>query len=198
MKNNNICFMFALAFGLLITAVSSNARAGNVTVTPGTSVAGDPLFEFFLDTTGMIGSFDTIELILTSPAGTFNQVGAPATPLSQPSEDSGFSEFLTAPTNFGGQALSEFGLIDTTSEVSATHASLGNNSASTQGNYFLAQVVMSQGDGGVYQANFFDDGASTGSFNGVFGGGEVPEPGTITLAGLSLIGVFTSRRRRKS
>ena len=190
-KINNLSVIFA--FALLFAAVSSSARAGDITWTQGTSGGGDTLFEFTLDTTGMVGGFDTFELVLTPTAGTFNQVGDAGTAVTQASEDSGFIDFLTAPVNFGGQALSAFGIVDTTAEVSGTHASLGSNDASELGNYLVAQIVMSQGGMGVYRAEFFDDGDSVGSAEGPFG---IPEPSTLALAGLSLIGVITSRRRK--
>jgi hypothetical protein len=200
-KSNNVCVIFTLALGLLITAASSSARAGDISVTQGMSAGGNDLFEFTLDTTGMVGGFDTVELVLTSTAGLFNQIGTPAAAVSQPSEDSGFSEFLTAPSNFGGQGLSAFGVDaanDTDSLVSGTHASLGSNDASTQGDYLLAQIVMLQGNtnGGEYVATFFDDGITVGTANGAFSSGAViPEPSTLVMAGLSLMGVFASRRR---
>jgi hypothetical protein len=183
----------ALMTGLLIALTVSNARAGSISVTAGTTVGGNDLYEFFLDTTGSEGTFDTFELIVNS-AALFNQVGAAGTPVAQPSEDSGFSQFLTAPANFGGFGLSEFGIIDTTSEVSGTHASLGDNAASDQGNYLVAQVVMTPGGSGIYQWSFFDDGDSTQGGGGNIGG-VIPEPASMALVAFGLIGVIATRRR---
>ena len=173
MTNTKTFSVFStLAFGLAISVIASNARGSGITVVNGTTGGGNTLIEFFLDTTGMVDGFDTIALELTS-AGLFNQVGTPAAGVLQPSEDSGFSAFLTAPSAFGGQGLSAFGVDaahDTTSLVGGTHASLGNNSASTQGNFLLAQIVMTQSGSGSYTAEFFNDGDSVGSDAGTFGG----------------------------
>jgi len=192
-KSNNVCVIFTLALGLLITAASSSARAGDISVTQGMSAGGNDLFEFTLDTTGMVGGFDTVELVLTSTAGLFNQIGTPAAAVSQPSEDSGFSEFLTAPSNFGGLALSAFGIVDTTSVVSGTHASLGSNGASTQGDYWVAQVVLPTGTGGSFAYSFFDDGTQTSTGSGNLG--VIPEPASLVMAFLGLLGMASARRR---
>ena len=185
--------LLAVCFAVCLMALP--ARAASITVVPGATLLGNPLFEFFLNTTGSEGTFDTFELIVQSN-NLFIQVGPPATPVFQPSEDSGFSAFLTAPAIFGGQGLSAFGVDaahDTTSLVSGTHASLGNNSASTQGNYFVAQVVLPPGTGGSYGFKFFDDGNEVGSGGGDIG---IPEPASLALAAFSLIGGIVVRRRR--
>jgi len=181
-----------LALGLIVALACSSARAASVTVTPGTTAGGNDLFEFFLDTTGSAGTFDTFELVVQS-AGLFNQVGAAGTVVAQPSEDSGFSQFLTAPSNFGGLALSAFGIVDTTSVVSGTHASLGSNGASTQGDYWVAQVVLPTGTGGSFAYSFFDDGTQTSTGSGNLG--VIPEPASLVMAFLGLLGMASARRR---
>ncbi|MEM8947187.1 MAG: PEP-CTERM sorting domain-containing protein [Planctomycetota bacterium] len=183
----------ALALAITITTA---ANAGSVTVSDPalTAPGGLPLYEFTLDTTGMQGSFDTIELVIEADAGTtLNQEGTGGELVMQPSDDTGFSAFLTAPTNFGGQGLSSFGVDDTTdlsTGISGTFASLGSNDASTFDPYLLAQVVS---DGtGTYRYSFFDDGSEVGSGSGIWG---IPEPTTLVLAGLSLVGFAGIRRR---
>ncbi len=166
------------------------AQAGSFTVIPGTTAGGNELFEFFLNTTGDVGGFDTFELTIQSN-NQFNQVGAVAAPVAQPSEDSGFSEFLTAAPSSGGFDLSAFGVIDTTSLVQATHASLGHNDASAQGNYLVAQVVMPPLRQGTYEFRFFDDGNEISSGGDTFG---IPEPTTAALA-LAALCLAMSRRR---
>ena len=197
MKNTNQLSVFAtLVFGVVVAISSSNsAWAGSVGVsgpTPAPSPGLD-VYTFDLDPTGMVGGFDTIELIVNS-AGIFNQPAALG--VIPPSDDSGFNGLLDAPPLFGGLGYSAFGVTDTTSEVSGTFASLGSNDIANQGNLFIAQVVVPTGGSGTFSFEFFDDGNSVGGGSNSFGGEIIPEPGTITLAGLSVIGLLSSRRRR--
>lgn len=186
------------AFALAIT-ITSASFAGEVTVADAIDAPGGlPLYAFNLDTTGMEGAFDTIELVVEASAGsTLNQTAAGTLVSSMnPSDDSGFIDLLTAPTGFGGQELSAFGVDDTTDTdtgFSGTFASLGSNNASGLGGYQLAQVVS---DGsGTFRYAFFDDGTEVGSGSGVWGGVVIPEPTSMVLAGLSMIGFIGVRRR---
>ena len=176
--------------GLVVTMISGRVLAQGITVVgPDATAAGNELYEFFLDVTGAEGTFDTFELTLESD-GLFNQIGEPAVGLIQStSEDSGFSFLLYCPTCFGGQGLSKFGLdatTDTASLVQATMSSLGSNSASLQGNYFVAQAVLTGTGVGTYSAGFWDNGLQVGFDAGVFG---VPEPSTAILV-LSIWGAL--------
>lgn len=185
------------AFALAIT-ITSATFAGEVSVADATDAPGGlPLYAFNLDTTGMEGAFDTIELVIEADAGsTLNQTNADGTLVTSatPSDDSGFIDLLTAPPNFGGQGLSSFGVdaaTDLTTGLSGTFASLGSNGASDLGGYQLAQVVS---DGaGTFRYAFFDDGTEVGSGSGEWG--VIPEPTSMVLAGLSLIGFVGARRR---
>lgn len=162
---------------------SGSVGAQTVQLRTGLTESGDLLFEFHLVPGIHAGNFDTIELSIAG--GPMNQVGSPGELLIQPSEDSGFSAFLTAPASFGGQGLAAFGVdatTDTTSRISGTFSSLGTNEASTQGDYLLAQVVTPSLDGLFFHYALYND----GSF--VAGGDAVtplapllPEPGALGL-----------------
>jgi len=185
---------YALITGLLVAFGVSSVQAASISTvaTPGGAPGGGDLWEFFLDATGSEGTFDTFELKVQAAGPIFNQVGAVDTKVAQPSDDSGFSQFLDAPSNFGGFGLAPFGIVDTASEVSGTHASLGGNEASEQGNYFVAQVVIEPGSQGIFTYEFFDDGDSQGGGGGNIG---VPEPASMALAAFGLIGIIATRRR---
>ena len=196
MKNTNQLSVFAtLVFGVVVAISSSNsAWAGSVGVsgpTPAPSPGLD-VYTFDLDPTGMVGGFDTIELIVNS-AGIFNQPAALG--VIPPSDDSGFNGLLDAPPLFGGFGYSAFGVTDTTSEVSGTFASLGSNGISNQGSLFIAQVVVPTGGTGSFQYSLFDDGSSTASGSGSLGG-AIPEPSAMVLAMFGMIGIAASRRRK--
>jgi hypothetical protein len=145
---------------------------------------------------GSAGSFDTFELAIVgeliqdpSQSGELVRAG---------DEDSGFLDLLSAPTAFGGQSLSSFGVdpsTDTSAGISGTFASLGSNEASEQGNYAVAQVVVPAGSSLVYQFRFFDDGVQVGSGSGSVGGALIPEPGGLPLIFIAGIKWLTTRRR---
>jgi hypothetical protein len=179
---------------LLVAGMQPAELRGQAIVVSGPEIteAGHERFEFFLDTTGVEGTFDTFELNVTSN-GLFHQIGEAGARLDQPSQDSGFLYLLTCPTTFGGHGLSSFGIVDTTSEVSGTYASLGSNSASSQGNYRLAQVVMLPGGGGAFSFAFFDDGQPIGQTGTGISFG-VPEPETLALLAVCCLALSGRRR----
>ena len=190
---------FFATFGivLLVVGMQPAVLRGQAIVVSGpeTTAAGHERFEFLMDTTGAVGAFDAFELKIESN-GLFNQVGTPAQSVMSPSEDSGFSAFLDCPNCFGGQGLSHFGRgaeTDTVSLVQCTFASLGSNSASTQGNYLVANIVMRPGGAGIFSYEFFDDGTSLGPRTvGIpFG---VPEPGSLTIFAVSCLALSGRRR----
>lgn len=184
--------MKKLSLILGITAILSTAvHAGSITVNvdPETTGGGNDLYTFTVDPTGMEGSFDTWELRIE---GEINQTGNDG--IQMPGEDSGFSAFLTAPTGFGGQELSSFGVdasTDTTAGISGTFASLGTNAASELGAYVAAYVVTAPGGSGTYSYAFFDDGSEVGSGGGIYG---IPEPTTLALTAIGALGLIGRRR----
>lgn len=167
------------------------ATAQTIQLKTNSTEAGNLLLEFYLVPGIHAGNFDTIELFISG--GPMNQLGPPGELVIQPSEDSGFSAFLTAPASFGGQGLAVFGVdasTDRTSAISGTFASLGSNEASNQGDYLLAQVVSpTLEDGLFFHYGVYDDG------NFVAGGDallpltppRLPEPGSLCLTCVALL-----------
>lgn len=111
--------------------------------------------------------------------------------------DSGFMATLIAPKSFGGNELDAFGVDASTDNeygISGTFASLGSNDASEQGNYLLAQAV-SPGGTGTYRWVFYDDGTIVGESSGHWGYTLIPEPTSVMLASLGVLGCTGGRRR---
>ncbi|MEM8947184.1 MAG: PEP-CTERM sorting domain-containing protein [Planctomycetota bacterium] len=180
---------------LTLALISADARAQRLQFSFGDITAsGDVLTTITLDVTGFEGTFDTFEISVEPCTSAVEFIQLSSSLVIAPSNDTGFSAFLIAPMNFGGQALTPFGIVDTTSLVSGTFASLGNNSASTQGNYDVAYIVTGRGPGaGWTQANFFDDGVLVDSFGGL--ATLCPEPTSLLLSTLGCLGLFVRRSR---
>ncbi|MEM8947185.1 MAG: hypothetical protein AAGD11_18570 [Planctomycetota bacterium] len=171
---------------MFASLLDTRTFAASITAVPFCTSAGYDGISFILDPTGSVGAFDTFELVVTSDVGPIRQVGTPGELLMQPSEDSGFSAFLTAPVSFGGQGLSSFGVdatTDTSAGISGTFASLGSNEASLLGEYLVAQVTFERDSSLTYGYAFFDDGVRVSGGAGILGlnfvSSCVPEPKTI-------------------
>jgi hypothetical protein len=68
-----------------------------------------------------------------------------------------------------------------------------------QAPYHLGRVLYEAGGAGTIDFLVFDTvtvGAGGENFSTPYGGGVIPEPTTLALAGLSLLGLVSSRRRR--
>ncbi|MEM8947183.1 MAG: PEP-CTERM sorting domain-containing protein [Planctomycetota bacterium] len=186
------------AMSLLLTLVGCPCFAQSIVVSgPELTDAGNERFISSLDVTGGEGTFDTFEIEIES-SERFIQVGTPASRLAIGSgEDSGFNRMLDDPLSWS-YGLSDFGVdasTDTPSLVSGTFASLGSNNASNQGNYDIAQIVMSPGGGGVYSYAFFDEGLPVGPTGARIPFG-VPEPSTLALVVLSSFAMLANRNLR--
>ena len=183
--------MFSLILGITVLTASF-AQAGSIVVTPGAATpeerGGFDVYQLVLDPSGMEGTFDTLELEVL---GDLNGSNGDTVMDLDNSANSGFSAFLTAPPAFSGQDLAAFGVEGDSSRMSGTHASLGSNAISDQGQFVVAQVAAQPGSVGTFSYRFFDDGNAVGGGDGSFG---IPEPGTLALAALSLVGIVVRRR----
>lgn len=143
---------------------------------------------------GAAGRFDTIELVVEGDLSQNIQSGML---VSEGDQDSGFIDLLTAPTGFGGNELSAFGVdasTDTEAGIAGTFASLGSNGASEQGDFLIAQVVIPAGSQYTYSYAFFDNGVEVASGNAIRG--FVPEPLGLTLMLLGCLNFCAFRRRK--
>jgi hypothetical protein len=183
--------MFSLILGITVLTASF-AQAGSIVVSPGAATPDDrggfDVYQLVLDPTGMEGGFDTLEI---STVGAINQESADNIMDLENSTDSGFSAFLTASTGFGGQGLSPFGVAGDENGLEGTYASLGSNAISEMGQYVVAQLSTQRGGAGTFSYAFFDDGQEVGRGDGSYG---IPEPGTLALAALGLVGIVVRRR----
>ncbi|BAM05282.1 beta strand repeat-containing protein [Phycisphaera mikurensis] len=190
----------ALAFASAVapavgSAVSAPAAvdAREVAAPSGDAVA------FELQVGALADGFDTIETIIELTAGTIvADADATASLLAEGDDESGFSAFLTAPAAFGGKGLSEFGYTEQPTLLSATYASLGNNSAASS-DVLLAQILLGQSlseTAGTYTVNLFDNGILQDTLTASFGGFVIPEPATAAVLGLG--GLTLLRRRRNA
>lgn len=186
--------MFSLILGITVLTASF-AQAGKIVVTPGNTTPedrnGTDVYQLVLDPTGMENTFDTIEILVMSDDGSLTTFAGEAGIMElATSTDTGFSAFLTAPPSFGGQGLSPFGVAGDADVLQGTFASLGSNDASAS-EYIVANIGTRPGGQGLVTYAFFDDGAQVGSGEERYG---IPEPGTLALAGLSLVAIAIRRR----
>lgn len=187
--------IFAIALSVCVLGVSA-ANAASLSV-----VKNGATYAFSLDGQASNGAFDTIFFKATTPApNTFtNQNGGLSSGAPRPA-----GQAFTYPNRMlnadpgdveGGLGLSQFGLSNAANsgELSFTVASLGGKLTTPNGGLFVANVNMPTGAGNA-QWQILNAGALVAEGNLAFGA-PVPEPATVALVGMGLIGLVAARRR---
>lgn len=196
MKN---IFAIAAVFALF---AASTADAAKFNIVPeGSSPNG--VYSIYLDGEGDNGNFDTIIVNLTpnDPAvfANIDEDGADGfTPREPGGEFTYISAFLGAPPAFGGNGHSVLGPVTSAGGIEFTSGPLGMTIDTVNGpnnraeGLFLANVMLENGGTGVASAQIVSGGQILSTIEAPIG---IPEPTTMALAGLSLIGLVASRRR---
>jgi len=195
---------FSQVFASVLVVAVTSAIA---TAAPMVSIdqSGDS-FAISLVTDDVDNMFNTIiaEILPAAPNSfvNFDADGVDGAPLGPGADASFINALMAAPSAFGGLGYT---LIDGgTANVSASGAGgigfnagpLGANITS-QDPIFLSNVVLPTGGAGSYSIQLVDTGNVLATLSGTFGGQVViPEPGTLLMASLGLIGFAGCRRRR--
>lgn len=182
--------IFALA-AVLALAVSSTATAATLKSTP----AANGTSAIYLN--GEAAVFDTISVSLESTVGDFQ------------AQDGGFNGFfpraagepfsfinalLGAPVAQGGKGLTVVGAENTPDKLAFDATLLGGN-ITTGGDLFLANVLFPMPNVGVANVSLIAGGQVIQTLSVPI---NIPEPATIAMGGLGLIGVVAASRRRKA
>jgi hypothetical protein len=199
--NADMKTIFAFALGLLVIGSSvTNAASLSVTQTA-------DAYSFFLEGGADNGNFDTIffKSTATAPAVFTNTNGGLVSGAPRPA-----GQAFTYPNRMlngdpgdieGALGLSQFGLVNNTGELSFTVASLGGTitTAGQAGGLFLGNVNMpGTTSGGVATVQVLRLGSLVSESTISFGGVVIPEPATIAMAGLGMIGMVAAARRRQA
>lgn len=187
-----------LLAALLISLSGSIASAASLSVDQVGNV-----FSLYLNGFGFNGQFDVVgaEVIPAAPA-LFASIDSGLNGLAPRSAGEPFtfrSRWLDAPVVDGGQGWSVLGITTSPTLVTFAGSPLGQKiDTSTQpgGRLFLANVVLPIGATATANVELVGNGLTLANLSTTFATGNVPEPATLTLAGLSMGTVFFLRRRR--
>jgi len=171
--------------------VSTAAQAAPiVTVNPGLTGSGNDVFVFNVDPNGT--TYDTIDITLTSASGFVQAENTPGVVLFAPAGLSDDTDVLGLNTVALGWSI--LGTFDDANTFAAAGGPLGSDIFAPVD--FAQAVFAGNGVGsGHYEFNFADNGNLVGNTSGDFGN-TIPEPGTLALGFLGLLGAFVGRRRK--
>lgn len=198
--------ILSIAFALsLFVVASTTSIAAPVSLVKPVGLAPNNTYSFFIDGAELNGTFDTIYFQAVPVVGTFanaNSGAVAGVPRPAGAEFTYPNRMITAdPLDFpGGLALTQVGLVNTAQELSYTAGSLGGTvttAAEVDGDLFLGNVNMTAGGNGTYQIQLIA-GGNVLYDSGAKPFGIIPEPTSIAMAGLGMIGLVAAARRRQA
>jgi hypothetical protein len=161
------------------------------------------VFSLYLNGLGFNGQFNAVsaEIIPAAPAafGSINMGLNGIIPRSAGEPLTFRSRWLDAPVVDGGQGWSILGITVAPNLVKFDGGPLGqviDTSAQPGGRLFLANVVLPYGSTATANVLLAGNGLTLAQLSTTFATGNVPEPATLMLAGLSMGGLFILRRQR--
>ncbi len=196
---------------LLAVSVATTVSAASLSVTT-TGTGVNTAYSVYLNGGADNDNFDTINMIATPTSG--NTFLNPNTGLASsfprsPGEPSTFrNRFLDRDPGEGdgGRGYSQFGAVQTTAGLEFTVAALGgtiSTAGEPGGNLFLANFNINTPIGnpsalGQATVTIFSAGNVVGTPLTVTFPDAIPEPATLAMAGMGLVGIIAASRRRKA
>jgi hypothetical protein len=164
------------------------------------SNAANHTFSVYLDGAPQNGQFDTVDVHITPKAGaafTNNDTGFNGFfPRAAGEPFTFINQLLAASTAQGGAGFSVLGAVNTPSEVAFAGGPLGLTITTPAApGLFLANIQLPSG-AGTAKVDVISGGNITQSLSADFGA-VVPEPATVGLGAMSLLGLAFAARRRK-
>ncbi len=190
MKSTLLATLLVALLGSAVSAASLSVdQVGNV-------------FSLYLHGQGFNGQFNVVatEIIPTAPAA-FTNIDTGLNGMIPRSAGEPFTfrnRWLDAPLVHGGQGWTTLGITVAPNLVKFDGGPLGqqiDTSAQPGGRLFLANVVLPYGSTATANVQLYGNGLNLTQLSTTFASGNVPEPATVTLAGLSLAGLIAVRRR---
>ena len=181
---------------MFVVAVSANAAV----VITSTGVATTELAgytTFTMNATSDSGPINGIDVTFT---GAMNQVN-PAGNATIFTDANGFFSFVGADVSQDSQFLFASGdilSVNTSESASSLAGAITNISAHTNGGMSVdfAQIVMATGGSVSYSAGLDDGGSEAVNVSGAVGEAVIPEPATLALISLALVGLGFFRRSK--
>lgn len=191
-----------LAFtALLAVSAAASANAASLSVVQ-SGEGASKAFSLYLNGGADNGNFDTVSLVATPDVGSSfanpNSGTAPGVGPRAAGEAFTFrNRFLDLDPldDPQGKGWTVLGVVTTAQALSFDGGPLGlkiSTAAEPGGNLFLANFNMPTGMGQA-TVNLFNSGAPAGTLSIPIG---IPEPATLAMAGLGLVGVIAASRRK--